>query len=106
MQWLDSKKIEKGEKLGAYWQIYQAKDMDTIREFLTEVGNIVSYALRKQLYEHFGVSSKTIFQFWGDSLYIPTGAPHQVELLILYYEKWIDMIVFLGTVFPELSKGS
>jgi hypothetical protein len=43
------KKIEKGEKLGALWHIYQAKDMNTIREFLTEVGNIVSYALRKQL---------------------------------------------------------
>ena len=96
----------KGEKFGALWQIYQAKDTDTIREFLTEVRKIMSSPLKKQLYEHFGVSSKTIFQFWGDSLYIATGAPHQVELLILYYEKWIDMIVFLGTVFPELSKCS
>jgi hypothetical protein len=80
------KKIEKGEKLGALWHIYQAKDMNTIREFLTEVGNIVISSLRKQLYEHFGVSNKYIFQFLGDSLNIPAGSPHQVGLLIFYYE--------------------
>jgi hypothetical protein len=42
----------------------------------------------------------------GDSLNIPAGSPHQVGLLIFYYETWIDVIVFLGTVFPELSKCS
>jgi hypothetical protein len=43
------RKIKAGEKLGALWHIYKAEDADKIREFLTQVGNVASCLLEKNL---------------------------------------------------------
>lgn len=37
-------------------------------------------ALRRRLYEEYGVQGWAIVQFLGDAVFIPAGAPHQVRL--------------------------
>lgn len=47
-------------------------------------------ALRRRLYEEYGVQGWAIVQFLGDAVFIPAGAPHQVRheenLLIDMYD--------------------
>lgn len=41
-------------------------------------------ALRRRLYEEYGVQGWAIVQFLGDAVFIPAGAPHQVRHVVLY----------------------
>ncbi|KAM8973234.1 lysine-specific demethylase 3B isoform 2-T2 [Pelodytes ibericus] len=94
------KRIHDGkEKPGALWHIYAAKDAEKIRELLRKVGDeqlqenpadhdpihdqswYLDQALRKRLYEEYGVQGWAIVQFLGDAVFIPAGAPHQVHNL-------------------------
>lgn len=38
-------------------------------------------ALRRRLYEEYGVQGWAIVQFLGDAVFIPAGAPHQVSMM-------------------------
>lgn len=87
------------EKPGALWHIYAAKDAEKIRELLRKVGEeqgqenppdhdpihdqswYLDQALRRRLYEEYGVQGWAIVQFLGDAVFIPAGAPHQVHNL-------------------------
>jgi len=89
----------KKEMVGALWHIYDARDADTIRDMLNayalEKGHKLephhdpihdqSYYLdgnlRERLKNEYGVEGYTIVQFWGDAIFIPAGAPHQVRNL-------------------------
>ncbi|KAM4746881.1 lysine-specific demethylase 3B isoform 2-T2 [Rhinophrynus dorsalis] len=94
------KRIHDGkEKPGALWHIYAAKDAEKIRELLRKVGEeqgqenppdhdpihdqswYLDQALRKRLYDDYGVQGWAIVQFLGDAVFIPAGAPHQVHNL-------------------------
>ncbi|KAM5172810.1 lysine-specific demethylase 3B isoform 2-T2 [Mantella aurantiaca] len=94
------KRIHDGkEKPGALWHIYAAKDAEKIRELLRKFGDeqgqenppdhdpihdqswYLDQALRKRLYEEYGVQGWAIVQFLGDAVFIPAGAPHQVHNL-------------------------
>ncbi|XP_018107779.1 lysine-specific demethylase 3B isoform X2 [Xenopus laevis] len=94
------KRIHDGkEKPGALWHIYAAKDAEKIRELLRKVGDeqgqenpadhdpihdqswYLDQALRKRLYDEYGVQGWAIVQFLGDAVFIPAGAPHQVHNL-------------------------
>ncbi|XP_057205404.1 lysine-specific demethylase 3B isoform X2 [Triplophysa rosa] len=90
---------EMKEKPGALWHIYAAKDAEKIRELLRKVGEeqgqenppdhdpihdqswYLDQALRRRLYEDYGVQGWSIVQFLGDAVFIPAGAPHQVHNL-------------------------
>uniref|UniRef100_A0A6Q2YX32 Lysine-specific demethylase n=1 Tax=Esox lucius TaxID=8010 RepID=A0A6Q2YX32_ESOLU len=90
---------EAKEKPGALWHIYSAKDAEKIRELLRKVGEeqgqenppdhdpihdqswYLDGALRRRLYEEYGVQGWAIVQFLGDAVFIPAGAPHQVHNL-------------------------
>lgn len=39
--------------------------------------------LRDRLWREYGVRGYTIVQFYGDTVFIPAGAAHQVRLLLL-----------------------
>ncbi|MBN3305579.1 KDM3A demethylase, partial [Amia calva] len=91
--------IEGGEKPGALWHIYAAKDTDKIRQLLLKVAeekgeeNPVDHdpihdqswyldrPLRRRLLQEYGVQGWPILQFLGDVVFIPAGAPHQVHNL-------------------------
>ena len=82
---------------GALWHIFDPQDSDKIHELLNnkknqESGKQLSFSydpihgqsfyldeeLRARLLKEYGVRGYTIVQFMGDSLFIPTGAPHRV----------------------------
>ncbi|XP_026478885.1 LOW QUALITY PROTEIN: lysine-specific demethylase 3B [Ctenocephalides felis] len=90
---------EKTELPGALWHIYAASDADKIRDLLNKVtlesGNrlephhdpihdqnwYLDRYLRGRLYKEYGVEGYAIVQCWGDAVFIPAGAPHQVRNL-------------------------
>lgn len=90
--------ISKGTKIGALWHIYSPLDTGKIRTFLTKIleeqGMTSLYpgsdpihdqliymdsVLRERLWEEEGVRGWAIAQCIGDSIFIPAGAPHQVQ---------------------------
>ena len=90
---------DKKEKIGALWHIYDARDADKIRDMLNcyalEKGKklephhdpihdqafYLDSSLRQRLKTKYGVEGYTIVQFYGDAVFIPAGAPHQVRNL-------------------------
>nr|XP_015200344.1 PREDICTED: lysine-specific demethylase 3A isoform X1 [Lepisosteus oculatus] len=91
--------VELGEKPGALWHIYAAKDTDKIRQLLLKVAEeqgeenppdhdpihdqswYLDRVLRRRLLQEYGVQGWAIVQFLGDVVFIPAGAPHQVHNL-------------------------
>lgn len=87
------------EKVGALWHIYDARDADKIRDMLNcyalEQGKklhphhdpihdqsfYLDVKLRKRLKDRYSVVGYAIIQFYGDAVFIPAGAPHQVRNL-------------------------
>ena len=87
------------EKVGALWHIYDARDADKIRDMLNhlalEEGRklhphqdpihdqsfYLDAGLRKRLKERYKVVGYAIVQCYGDAVFIPAGAPHQVRNL-------------------------
>ncbi|KZO94902.1 hypothetical protein CALVIDRAFT_193322 [Calocera viscosa TUFC12733] len=74
----------------AAWDIFRAEDSEKIRQFLREdmswedVDGIhaqcfyLDSALRKKLFDKYGVKSWRIYQRTGDAVFIPAGCAHQV----------------------------
>jgi lysine-specific demethylase 3 len=93
------KVMEKGEKAGALWHIYNSRDADKIRDLLNKVAMergdplepnhdpihdqswYLDRPLRKRLMDEYDVSGYPIVQCLGDAVFIPAGAPHQVRNL-------------------------
>lgn len=85
-----------GEIPGALWHIYHASDADSIRDLLIKVAvehgdsleqcsdpihdqsHYLDEYLRDRLYKEYGVKGYAIVQCYGDAIFIPAGAPHQV----------------------------
>lgn len=81
---------------GALWHIYRASDADFIRDLLIKISvekgilkeecsdpihdqlYYLDKNLRQRLFIEYGVKGYTIVQYFGDSIFIPAGAPHQV----------------------------
>ncbi|XP_025196650.1 lysine-specific demethylase 3A-like [Melanaphis sacchari] len=88
-----------GEIPGALWHIYHASDADSIRDLLIKVAvehgtpleqfsdpihdqsHYLDEYLRERLYKEYGVKGYAIVQYYGDAVFIPAGAPHQVRNL-------------------------
>ncbi|XP_060860134.1 lysine-specific demethylase 3A-like [Metopolophium dirhodum] len=88
-----------GEIPGALWHIYQASDADSIRDLLIKVAveqrtsleqitdpihdqsHYLDKHLRKRLFREYGIKGYAIVQYYGDAVFIPAGAPHQVRNL-------------------------
>lgn len=76
----------------AAWDLFRAEDSDKIRKFLRKQfhGSIqhdpihsqqfyLDEALRRQLFDDFGVKSHRIYQRPGEAVFIPAGCAHQVR---------------------------
>lgn len=90
---------EKDSKPGALWHIYDARDADKIRDMLNgyalkkgekllanadpihDQSYYLNKSLRQKLKQEYKVEGYTIVQYWGDAVFIPAGAPHQVRNL-------------------------
>ncbi|CAG0878489.1 unnamed protein product [Darwinula stevensoni] len=90
---------EKGDIPGALWHIYHPEDADKIRDLLNRIsvekGKKISWqedpihdqatyldtTLRNRLYYDYKVTGYAIAQCLGDAVFIPAGAPHQVQNL-------------------------
>ena len=90
---------DKKEKPGALWHIYDARDADKIRDMLNgqalktgkkllanadpihDQSYYLDKNLRQKLKDEYKVEGYTIVQYWGDAVFIPAGAPHQVRNL-------------------------
>lgn len=91
---------EKEEVPGALWHIYHARDSDKIRDLLNKVAIergdklephhdpihdqawYLDGPLRERLYKEYGVEGYAIIQCLGDAVFIPAGAPHQVNIFL------------------------
>ena len=88
---------ERGVVVGALWHIFHPRDADKIRDFMNKVaiekGNKLEPhndpihdqsvyfdgPLRQRLFEEYGVVGYAYPQCEGDTIFIPAGAPHQVN---------------------------
>ena len=84
--------------VGAIWHVFHPRDADKIRDLLNKIclekGEklepntdpihdqrfYLNSQLRKRLYTEYGVEAYAYPQCAGDVVYIPAGAPHQVNL--------------------------
>lgn len=84
---------------GALWHIFPARDADKIRDLLNRVTLEKGFRLepdhdpihdqnwylddklRARLFKEYGVEGHPIVQCLGDAVFIPAGAPHQVQNL-------------------------
>ncbi|XP_026789654.3 probable JmjC domain-containing histone demethylation protein 2C isoform X1 [Pangasianodon hypophthalmus] len=107
------------ETPGALWHIYLSKDLHKIQEFLQTVAVeraeadaeadseaeweseadplregswYLSPKLRQRLLEEHGVESRTLLQFYGDTVIIPAGALHQVMNLHSCIQVNVDFV--------------
>ncbi|MCJ8736921.1 hypothetical protein PDJAM_G00017850 [Pangasius djambal] len=107
------------ETPGALWHIYLSKDLHKIQEFLQTIAVERSEAdaeadseaeweseadplregswylspkLRQRLLEEHGVESRTLLQFYGDTVIIPAGALHQVMNLHSCIQVNVDFV--------------
>jgi len=98
---------------GALWHIYRAEDADKIRDLLNKVAIergeklesnhdpihdqkwYLDGPLRERLYKEYHVDGYTIVQCLGDAIFIPAGAPHQVNkffILSLTRERTLNCV--------------
>jgi len=95
-----------GEIPGALWHIYHASDADSIRDLLIKVAaehrtpleqiidpihdqsHYLDKRLRGRLFREYGIKGYTIVQYYGDAIFIPAGAPHQVQNTSV---NWIEI---------------
>lgn len=82
---------------GALWHIYHASEAACIRDLLIKISIEQSIPLeecsdpihdqsiyldehlRERLFVEYGVKGYSLIQFYGDAVFIPAGAPHQVH---------------------------
>eukprot|EP00057_Strongylocentrotus_purpuratus_P019513 XP_011673987.1 PREDICTED: probable JmjC domain-containing histone demethylation protein 2C isoform X1 [Strongylocentrotus purpuratus] len=88
---------EKEERPGAIWHLFRAADTNKMRQFLIKLSQergedvppdhdpihdqswYLDNELLDRLYKEYGVQGWAIAQCWGDAIFIPAGAPHQVS---------------------------
>ncbi|KAM7360770.1 lysine demethylase 3 [Cochliomyia hominivorax] len=99
-EFLTRARVQKKNVLpGALWHIFPARDADKIRDLLNRVTLEKGYRLepdhdpihdqnwylddklRARLFNEYGVEGYPIVQCLGDAVFIPAGAPHQVQNL-------------------------
>lgn len=91
---------EKNQYPGALWHIYAPRDANKIRDLLNKIAIedgvklernhdaihdqswYLNKELRERLYREYNVEGYAIAQCLGDSVFIPAGAPHQVQNLL------------------------
>ena len=91
---------------GAEWQIFPADSVETLRTFLREEFSLpsdedpihqqryyISHVMLERLRMRHGVSPWTIYQYYGDIVFIPAGCPHQVSLLRIHSAVRVVIIV-------------
>ncbi|KAI1783653.1 hypothetical protein LXA43DRAFT_854189, partial [Ganoderma leucocontextum] len=79
---------------GAEWQIFPADSVESLQSFLREEFSLssdedpihqqhyyLSHVMLARLRERYRVSPWTIYQYYGDIVFIPAGCPHQVRNL-------------------------
>lgn len=94
-----ARSISKNVLPGALWHIFPARDADKIRDLLNRVTLEKGFRLepdhdpihdqnwylddklRARLFKEYGVEGYPIVQCLGDAVFIPAGAPHQVQNL-------------------------
>lgn len=87
------------ETPGALWHIYHPSHTSAIRDLIKKVevensrplcgfsdpihdqSHYLNHTLRERLFNEYGIKGYTIIQFYGDAVFIPAGAPHQVPIL-------------------------
>lgn len=82
-----------GRPGSAAWDLFRAEDSDKIRQFLRKrfKGSFqhdpihsqqfyLDTALRKELWDEYGVKSYRVYQMPGEAVFIPAGCAHQVTL--------------------------
>ena len=88
------------QRPGAEWQIFSADSVENLRNFLREEFSLsadedpihqqhyyLSHAMLTRLRERHGVSPWTIYQYYGDVVFIPAGCHHQVSFLVVYSHR-------------------
>lgn len=92
----------------AAWDLFRAEDADRLRKFLKRRFGVngqhdpilsqqyyLDAALRKELYDDYGIKSHRVYQRPGDAVFIPAGCAHQVcfkgyDRMVM---KWLTVIV-------------
>ncbi|TSN67074.1 putative JmjC domain-containing histone demethylation protein 2C [Bagarius yarrelli] len=86
------------ETPGALWHIYLNAEADSEAEWESEADPLregswyLSPKLRQRLLEEYGVESRTLLQFYGDTVIIPAGALHQVMNLHSCVQVNVDFV--------------
>jgi [histone H3]-dimethyl-L-lysine9 demethylase len=75
----------------AAWDLFRAEDADRLRRFLKRRFGVngqhdpilsqqyyLDAALRKELFDDYGIKSHRVYQRPGDAVFIPAGCAHQV----------------------------
>ncbi|KAJ7122900.1 hypothetical protein C8R44DRAFT_784877 [Mycena epipterygia] len=93
-----------GKEGRAAWDLFRAQDSDKIRQFLrnkvtTKVQDPIHSqqvylddALRRELWEEYGVKSYRVYQKAGEAVFIPAGCAHQVRNLSDCIKVAIDFV--------------
>ena len=84
---------------GAEWQIFPSDSVETLRKFLWEEFSLpsdedpihqqryyISHVMLARLRVKHGVSPWTIYQYYGDIVFIPAGCPHQACLVLVAHQ--------------------
>ncbi|KAI1786191.1 hypothetical protein LXA43DRAFT_898466 [Ganoderma leucocontextum] len=82
------------QRPGAEWQIFPADSVEKLQCFLRDEFSLspdedpihhqryyLSRLMLTRLRERYGISPWTIYQYYGDAVFIPAGCPHQVRNL-------------------------
>ena len=103
---------------GAEWQIFPADSISSLRSFLREEFSLsgdddpihqqcyyISHAMLARLRERYGVAPWTIYQYYGDVVFIPAGCPHQVSFLLVDSDSNQIKHVYGGSKFGTLNQS-
>jgi len=89
----------------AAWDLFRAEDADRLRRFLKRRFGVngqhdpilsqqyyLDAALRKELYDDYGIKSHRVYQRPGDAVFIPAGCAHQVANLADSIKVAVDFV--------------
>ena len=119
---------EKKKLPGAMWHIFHPRDADKIRDLLNKVALekgqriepntdpihdqkiYLDAKLRDRLFKEYGVVGYAFPQFEGDTVFIPAGAPHQVNFLDVVIPKvhgfiWNRLTFFRCETYTTVSRS-
>jgi lysine-specific demethylase 3 len=89
----------------AAWDLFRAEDADRLRKFLKRRFGVngqhdpilsqqyyLDAALRKELFDDYGIKSHRVYQRPGDAVFIPAGCAHQVANLADSIKVAVDFV--------------